>query len=301
MSVLESPAPILVVEQGDNDAPYAYTVPASGEVEPSASVATFDGSGASGDFLCALVFRAQSGEVLMRVFPQATVPAGDVAQVSYAPFPGGLISKTTPGAGIQFDTLNVGDWLSVETVDSSGNGILFQEDGDGGIFLHNQGNGGLTLRDEGNDGILLNEFGSGGVNFQDHGGGGFNVNISGSGGGGFAVNNVDSGGTEFQDSGGGGIFLNDHSSGNGLVLQETGNSFIALNTQLGPNAPANGVFVSLATAQIFTVLAGGGFASIIRAGSDGIGFFGVAQAPQQPTPVTLADVIALLQAYGLAA
>lgn len=104
MSILESPAPILVVEQGDNDAPYAYTVPASGEVEPSASVATFDGTGASGDFLCALVFRAQSGEVLMRVFPQTTVPAGDVAQVSYAPFPGGLISKTGSGAISEIDS-----------------------------------------------------------------------------------------------------------------------------------------------------------------------------------------------------
>ena len=43
------------------------------------------------------------------------------------------------------------------------------------------------------------------------------------------------------------------------------------------------------------------FSAKITAGVSQLGFFGVGPVPKQATPVTLADVIALLQAYGLSA
>lgn len=84
--------PYLFAQQGDQPSPATYVIPGSLVVQPTASTATFDGTAAAGSFLAALSFYAQSGELLSRVFSQQAVAAGDVAQVSYAPFPGGLAS-----------------------------------------------------------------------------------------------------------------------------------------------------------------------------------------------------------------
>ena len=92
MSTVFGAPPYLFGQQGSQPAPFEYDVPASLEVVPTAATATFDGTGASGDFLACLSFYSQAGNLLSRVFPTAKVTAGDVAQVSYAPFPGGMTS-----------------------------------------------------------------------------------------------------------------------------------------------------------------------------------------------------------------
>jgi hypothetical protein len=96
VSAIAVGSPYLFAQSGTFGGPYSYTVPSSLVVEPTAATATFDGSGASGTFLCALSFYAQSGELLSRVFPSQSVASGDTAQVSYAPFPGGLTTGPTP-------------------------------------------------------------------------------------------------------------------------------------------------------------------------------------------------------------
>lgn len=84
----------------DQPAPSTYELTQSQTLSPKSAVATFDGSGAAGNFLCALSFYAQNGALVTRVFPSTPVVAGDVAAVSYAPFPGGLISGGGGGGGI---------------------------------------------------------------------------------------------------------------------------------------------------------------------------------------------------------
>ena len=139
MSANQGDLPYLFSQQGTHPAPFTYTVPPSLEVMPAAATATFNGSGAVNPFLACMSFYAQSGELLSRVFPTAQVQAGDVAQVSFAPFPGGMTAAPA-GGGIDFDTLNKGDWLYVETTESGGRtpdgfGMEFVDDGSGGIGL----------------------------------------------------------------------------------------------------------------------------------------------------------------------
>lgn len=102
--------------------PSEYELTQSQTLSPKSAVATFDGTGAGGAFLACLSFYAQNGALVTRVFPATPVVAGDVAAVSYAPFPGGLASGGGGGSGIEFDVDNVGDWLSVETTAVTGSG-----------------------------------------------------------------------------------------------------------------------------------------------------------------------------------
>lgn len=68
--------------------------------------AHWNGAAASGTFYPALSFYAQNGALLMRVFPSTSVAAGASADVSYAPFPGGLINQAAGGTGVQFNDAN---------------------------------------------------------------------------------------------------------------------------------------------------------------------------------------------------
>lgn len=70
--------------------PYTYTLSGAQTFTPETAFATFDGSGASGDFLACMSFLAQDGKRFMRVFPTTPVAGGDVADVTFAPFPGGI-------------------------------------------------------------------------------------------------------------------------------------------------------------------------------------------------------------------
>ena len=90
-------------------------------------------------------------------------------------------------------------------------------------------------------------------------------------------------------TGGGGITLHDAdlSVSSGIILQSD-NSFI-------------GLYANNTTGVIQLQTVGGRGIEIGYDPTDKVGFYGAAPAAQQATPVTLADVIALLQTYGLSA
>lgn len=70
--------------------PYTYVLPGAQTIRPESAFAHWDGSGASGDFLACLTFKAQDGKIFSRTFPSTPIAAGGEADVSYAPFPGGI-------------------------------------------------------------------------------------------------------------------------------------------------------------------------------------------------------------------
>ncbi len=76
-----------IFTNGPQAVPLTYTVPGTGEVVPLACQALFDGTGASGPFVPALIFKSQAGHVIARVPTATTVAAGASAEVSW--FPGG--------------------------------------------------------------------------------------------------------------------------------------------------------------------------------------------------------------------
>lgn len=99
MSVIASGAPPW--EWSNNppgDAPYTYQVPGSLLVEPYTSTATYDGTDASADFIPVLTLYSQSGAILARVFPAATIKQGDSAVVTYVP-PFGSAASSSGGGG----------------------------------------------------------------------------------------------------------------------------------------------------------------------------------------------------------
>lgn len=113
--------------------------------------------------------------------------------------------------------------------------------------------------------------------------------------GGFTVNDSGTGINLNSPVGGGGITLDEH-SGAGINL----------------NAPISSSAISIQTGGPLLLVGGlRGGVEINCSSSSGVnvqtdatgklGFFAHAPVVQQPTPVTLADVIALLQAYGLSA
>ena len=130
---------------------------------------------------------------------------------------------------------------------------------------------------------------------------------------------------ENTHAGGAGIKILDTSLG-GILLEADGANTIALegdgvsatainlgNVALTDNPSLRGVNISLdAKNGIFLqteqggaaiLLAGQGAPTEIRLGRapDSVGFFNVTPVGQQPTPILLSDVIALLQAFGLSA
>lgn len=66
--------------------PLEVPIVETGLVNIESAFASFDGSGASGDFRPALTIRAQDGTILSRTFPSDSLAAGDSADVTYAPF-----------------------------------------------------------------------------------------------------------------------------------------------------------------------------------------------------------------------
>lgn len=100
----------------DGPAPYTYQLPGSLVVQPYTSTAIYDGTSAAGNFVPCLSIYSQTGGLLARVFPAATVTAGDTATVTYLPpFGSAATSSGGGGSGIQFDTDNEGGWLEVTT------------------------------------------------------------------------------------------------------------------------------------------------------------------------------------------
>ena len=119
-------------------APYTYEVPASLEVQPYTSTATFDGTDAGGNFVPVLSLYSQTGALLASVFPVGVVMApGDVAEVTWLPPFGSAPSAAPSGSGIQFDTDNEGGWLDVTTndKDGGGQGMDLKDTSGGGIII----------------------------------------------------------------------------------------------------------------------------------------------------------------------
>lgn len=87
---------IPIVPQTTAPVPFAVVELQTLEAELLCAYAEWDGSGASGDFLPCLAIYSDARIRLGRVFPGATVAAGDSAVVTYAPFPGGIASDSSP-------------------------------------------------------------------------------------------------------------------------------------------------------------------------------------------------------------
>lgn len=95
-----------ILVAGTAPVPLEYMVPNAVELIPRSINATFDGSGAGGDFLPTVEIVSDGGVVVARVPTDATVAAGGSAEVTFAPFlrsratstPGGLV---VPAASIE--------------------------------------------------------------------------------------------------------------------------------------------------------------------------------------------------------
>lgn len=66
-------------------APVDYTLGQSESFRPETVEATFDGSGAGGDFRPCCTIYSADGRKLSRTFPTETMAAGDTSGVTYAP------------------------------------------------------------------------------------------------------------------------------------------------------------------------------------------------------------------------
>jgi hypothetical protein len=98
--------PYLFEAPGTHDAPFTFAVPASLEVMPYTAHATFDGTGASGDFRPCLTFYGVDGVVLGRYFPANVVKQGDVQEVTYTPpFGTAAVSETPSGFTATYEVL----------------------------------------------------------------------------------------------------------------------------------------------------------------------------------------------------
>jgi hypothetical protein len=93
----------VVAVRNAEPAPFTYTLSDIQEFRPESVFAHWDGSGASGDFLACLTFVSDSGNTFSRTFPTTPIKAGGEADVSYAPFPGGIAAPPN-SAGLPFWT-----------------------------------------------------------------------------------------------------------------------------------------------------------------------------------------------------
>lgn len=91
--------PYVFEQQGTFTAPFTYTIPATLEIRPDTATATFDGTGAAGDFLACLTFYSPEGSRLCRMFNPNAVTAGDVAEVTFVPPFGAAATNPTPVSG----------------------------------------------------------------------------------------------------------------------------------------------------------------------------------------------------------
>ncbi len=142
-------ADVLINAQAVINAGQGYTVPGSQEIIIKAVRTSYDGSGAAGSFVPTLRLVAPGNITAAECPVGQTLAAGASADVTW--FPG-----VDPAAtAIRFDVNNVGDWLSIETTDASGNGVNIRDDGAGGITLVNSGDGDLGLFNNGNGDIRI--------------------------------------------------------------------------------------------------------------------------------------------------
>jgi hypothetical protein len=141
--------PYLFEAPGTHDAPFTFAVPASLEVMPYTAHATFDGTGASGDFRPCLTFYGVDGVVLGRYFPANVVTAGDVQEVTYTP-PFGTAAVSPSSGGVTTITSDDGTILvtnptgPITNLETSLNALpsIFTTGGQGGVSYTP---GGITI------------------------------------------------------------------------------------------------------------------------------------------------------------
>ena len=111
-------ATVIIEAQQNADTPYTYTLTGAQTFRPESAFAHFDGTGASGPFLACLTFKSIDGKIFSRTFPSTAIAAGGVADVSYAPFPGGIGTSTQPLPVIDFVQFNpVGGFVAITSTD----------------------------------------------------------------------------------------------------------------------------------------------------------------------------------------
>lgn len=79
-------APSLIYNDRPGAIPATYRFPPGLDARLSSVSAVFDGTGAGGDFLACLSVFSQDDKLIGRFFPGSAVAAGDVAEVTFAPF-----------------------------------------------------------------------------------------------------------------------------------------------------------------------------------------------------------------------
>ena len=128
-------------------------------------------------------------------------------------------------------------------------------------------------------------------------GGAIKLENSGFAGNGIQIHDTSAGGIKIESfaPGSGGILINDNSGGGIIIETTTPSDAIAIQS---------GDAISLTTAGGTGLIlndTGGAGVNLQTNPAGKLGFFAVGPIVQQATPVTLADVIALLKAYGLSA
>jgi hypothetical protein len=106
-----------------------YTVPSAQEITVRAVRAQFNGAAAATSYVPTLQIVGDSGIVVAECPVAAPVAAGASADVSWFPGVKGAAAAAT-GTGIQFDVVNSGGWLDIQTPGtSSPNGDIILEAG----------------------------------------------------------------------------------------------------------------------------------------------------------------------------
>lgn len=181
----ENPALIYTDAPGTLPARYVFGPGLSARL--SSVSAVFNGAGAGGDFLACLSVYSQDGKLIGRFFPGSAVTAGDVAEVTFAPFL--AADDASGGEGIQFHNpvhygqdYNLGESLDIET---TGDWDLFAGDVDGvghviwtvKSFFNVDAYSGVELKANGdNSGIVLKVDDAGDLALDTVGGGDINLN-----------------------------------------------------------------------------------------------------------------------------
>lgn len=249
-----------------------------GDIQFNNPLGTFDGSddfqffpegSAGGEFF---IFSSSDGnncELFIGTDLSTSRTTGTfIAQVDHGNILITMNDQTDAPLGIAIEN-NHANGAGIAILDTSGGGIEVQA-GDGVAVLSplNLQSAGFSPTDRGT------------VNLGGVSGGPADIFIGESGG---ALDTIRLTGTTLTAAMSGNTTI----GGSNVALEATGNIFIQTS--------AGGASINLN---------GGGTICEIKIGSvitDEVGFFGVGPVSQQPTPVLLSDVIALLQAYGLAA
>lgn len=262
-------ASVTIIEAFDgNVTPSTYQLATGQTLEVLAARAEFDGSGAAGAFVPQVSFYAQDGRKLGSFPAPDTVPMGSSVGVTFFP--------TAPpssggggGGGIQFDTANVGDWLDIATTSTVHTpSVLFTTAGEFAVVDTSGFGSAITLVTQNGGDIELAADTPGTISFAAD-----------------VVETPSAATVDFEPTDtatigtAGGLVISDQTS---KTLFVQGGAAGAVKITSDTIFGTFGIQVGGSTAQK-------------------VGFFGATPSAQPAHPVTLGDVITLLQGLGLCA